>query len=327
MSTLTTPAVETKANTLTADEIKAAVRDGMKEAITLLTAAPAGGDGASTGQKGNGPTPADLLLAAGGSKNVNVKGAGDRYSKESTVLKHVRTGQTVRDAFGNEPKSISELNHAKAGAFFRMLGAKAGMPVEISEHDKSLMDLCYGEKWCGHVGNDYHPELDGGRVKTLLNDSVSGGTNAVPYFFDTDLITYPLLFGELYPMVDVRNVPRGNSVHGASMATPGVTWNVSEGTDMPLFDTGSLIAAFNTTIFNVTAALEVGRDFLQDSPMEIGRSLTEQIGQKLASELDRVVACGNGTSEPQGISNASGTTTVHSTNSTSGPAVVADYSG
>ncbi len=55
--------------------------------------------------------------------------------------------------------------------------------------------------------------------------------------------------------------------------------------------------------------------------------LVEQTGQKLASELDRVIASGAGTNEPTGIATASGTTTVHSANNTTGPAVVADYSG
>ncbi len=318
-----TPPAENKAGTFTIDEIKSAVSEGVVAAFATIAK---GGDGANA-NKGNGPTPADLLKAAGGgTTDVRVKGAAERYSNETRELKHFKTGEKVRDAHGNRPKSISQLNFAKAGAFLKTLGAKAGLPVVLDDEDRALMELCYGEKWCGEVGNQYAPDLDGLRAKTLLSDSTSGGTNVVPFWFDVDLITFPLLTGELFPMVDLRNVPRGNSVHGGSMQNPSVTWGVAEGTEIPVFDTSSLIAALNTSIFTVTAAIEVGRDFLADSPADVGRLLVEQTGQKLASELDRVVAAGNGTSEPTGISNASGTVTVHSVNSTSGPAVVADYS-
>jgi HK97 family phage major capsid protein/HK97 family phage prohead protease len=334
MSTLTTPPVETKANTLTADEIKAAVRDGMKEAITLLTAAPAGGDGASTGQKSTGqkstgqkstgPTPADLLLA-GSSKNVNVKGVADRYGRETRKLKHLKTGESVYHVGGAEPESMSQLNSAKAMAFLKQLAKKAGIPVVLREEERAALDLCFGEKWIGDYNGQYSEEIDGTRMKALLDDGISGGSAAVPYWFDADLITFPLLVGELYPFVDIRNVPRGASVHGASVANPTVTWGPSEGSEMPLFDTSSFVAAINTSIFPVTCAIEVGRDELADSPADLGRTITENVGQRLASELDKVVAIGNGTSQPTGIFTASGLNSFNADNTTSGPPTVNDY--
>jgi HK97 family phage major capsid protein len=144
---------------------------------------------------------------------------------------------------------------------------------------------------------------------------------------DLDLVSFPLLQGELFPFVDVRNVPRGSSVHAASVANPTVQWNMSEGTNMPLFDTSALVAAINTSIFNVTCAITVGRDFLSDSPMEVGRQISENVGQRLANELDKVTAVGNGTTQPTGIFTASGTVSASAANTTTGPPLVADYSG
>ena len=62
----------------------------------------------------------------------------------------------------------------------------------------------------------------------------------------------------------------------------------------------------NTSIFTVTAAIEVGRDFLADTPADIGRILVELIGQRMAAELDDVVANGDGTTQPEGIFTAAG---------------------
>ncbi len=164
-------------------------------------------------------------------------------------------------------KSISELNYSKSGAFLRTLAAKAGLPVALNDEDRALMELAYGEKWCGlRRQRSITPELDGQLREGAFQQDTGCGTNAVPYFFDVDLITYPLLTGmSCTPMVDVRNVPRGNSVHGASMQNPSVNWGTSEGTEIAMFDTSALIAALNTSIYNVTAAIEVGRDFLADS--------------------------------------------------------------
>jgi Phage capsid family len=139
------------------------------------------------------------------------------------------------------------------------------------------------------------------------------------------LLTFPLLTGELFPFVDLRDVPRGNSVHSASVQTPTVQWGVSEGTQMPMFDTSSLIAALNTSITTVTCAIAVGRDFLADSPANVARILVETLGQRLASELDRVVAVGNGTTEITGIFNGSGLNTASAANGNSGPPLLSDY--
>jgi HK97 family phage major capsid protein len=100
---------------------------------------------------------------------------------------------------------------------------------------------------------------------------------------------------------------------------------VSEGTEVALFDTSSFVAAINTTIYPVMAAIEIGRDELADTPAELGRMVTENVGMRLASELDKVCAVGNGTTQPQGIFNASGTASFNADNTTAGPPTINDY--
>jgi HK97 family phage major capsid protein len=309
--------------------------EGMTEALTAFTTkANASGDASNGNGAGNGTgekkfTGVDLLNAAGGTgtTDVRVKSVAEKYSRETRALKHFKTGQTVLDANGREPQSVSELNYAKAGAFLKKLAAKKGITQAVlGEEDNALLELCYGEKWCGEYSGQYrHDEINGQQVKTLLNDSVSGGSAAVPFWFDADLISFPLLTGELFPYIDLRNVPRGNSVHGASVANPTVQWGVNEGTEIPLFNTSSLVAAIDSSIMVVTCAITVGLDFLADSPADVGRTLTENVGQRLASELDRVTAGGNGTTEPTGIFSASGLNTTNASNTTTGPPTVNDY--
>lgn len=256
-------------------------------------------------------------------------GNGDRHkaglSTTKSVGRHVKTGEPMRDERGREAQLPSEMENAKAGAFLRHLAARGGSGISLTKDDRDLLDECYQDRWCGKFQSHYLSGLPGSNVKAVLDDAVSGGSEVVPAWFDDNLITFPLLTGELFPFVDLRGVPRANSVEAASVGNPDVTWGTSEGTEVSLFSTASLIAEINTSIFVVTVALEVGRDFLADAAADVGRTLTENIGQKMSAELDRVIATGNGTSEPQGLTNASGIGTVNADNGASGPPTLADY--
>ena len=109
------------------------------------------------------------------------------------------------------------------------------------------------------------------------------------------------------------------------MGSPSVQWAHSEGTPANLFSTASFISAIDTSIFAVVVAIEVGRDLLSDSPVLVGAQLVEAIAQRMASELDLVIATGDGSTQPEGIFNASGVTTVNSDNAAAGPATLNDY--
>lgn len=88
-----------------------------------------------------------------------------------------------------------------------------------------------------------------------------------------------------------------------------------------------MIAEVNSSIFPVTAAIEVGRDLLSDSPAALGAELVQKLGVRLAAELDNVISNGSGTDRPEGIFTATGLGSVSSTNGTTGPPTVADYMG
>lgn len=86
-----------------------------------------------------------------------------------------------------------------------------------------------------------------------------------------------------------------------------------------------MVSAIDTTIFPVTVAVEVGRDFLADSPANVGELLTAIIGERFRNELDKMIANGNGTTQPEGIFQKSGVSTVASDNGASGPPTLDDY--
>lgn len=238
---------------------------------------------------------------------ARVKKPSERYSTTKSVGKHVRLGEPVQDEHGKQVELPSELDNARAGALLKFIAARSGLNVSLSEHEKELVDQCFAEeKWCGSINGEFKTGVPGATVKALLSDATSGGTELVPEFFDAGVVTFPLLHSELLPKIDLRDVPRGNSVETASVSTPTATWGVPEGTAMTPFDTSGIVAGIDTTLHPVTCAVELGRDLLADTPVDLGRILTELVGQRLMYELDRVIAEGNGTSEPEGIFTASG---------------------
>lgn len=251
-------------------------------------------------KSGKSPSPQDVF---GGAR---VKRPSERFSSTKSIAKHSKSGMPVRNERGQYVETVSELEYAKAGAFLKHRAARDGQPAELSENERELVAEMYdSDHWCGKLGGQYETGIDGARVKALLNDSTSGGRELVPEWFDSAIIQFPLLHSELLPKVDLRDVPRGSAVETASVGNPTVVWGTPEGTAMGIFDTSSLVAGIDTTLHNVVAAIEVGKDFLSDAAADVGRVLVENIGQRLMSELDRVVCKGNGLSEPTGIFNSS----------------------
>ena len=314
-ATLTEEKVTTENKNYTEDDVKRIVADALKQA------------GNSNGSDNGKPTPSDVLGAAakGNNGGIKVKAASEQYSRVKSTAKHFKSGETMRDEFGREVQTIAQSDFAKSGAFLKFLAGRAGISAPLSEHERGLLEECFADPWAGKSGSQWLTDIPGTQIKALLNDGVSGGANAVPIFFDSDLISFPLLFGELFPYVDLRPVPRGSTVEGASVGNPTLSWGTNEGTEIALFNTSSLVAEIGTTIHTITAAIEVGRDFLADAAADVGRVLTENVGQALMAELDRIVPNGNGSTEPEGFFNASGTIAVNSENNTAGPPTLADY--
>lgn len=318
-----------------ADEKDAEIKRVVSEKLTegslsaeqlaeLTKAAPTVGSG--NGKKTTSPL-GSKLYGGSSSSSIRVKGEKEKYDTERVQLKYAKTGQPV--VYDNRPfEGPSELDMAKAGVWFRWKmrrqGANIGRP--LSEHEKGLLVEMFEEDiW---VGED-HPSkgltsVFGMESKAIFDDTTSGGDYLVPEVFDQAVITYPLLFGELFPMVEVIDV-EGRQIETASVGNPTVTWGTAEGTSLSLFNTASLIAEITGTVFPVQVLVEMGRDMLADSPVAVASIVQQNIGQRMQATLDEQIAIGDGTTEPQGITNASGLTTVNSDNGPGGPPTVSDY--
>lgn len=260
---------------------------------------------------------------------------------------HPYAGQPVfeggRGASGQRIiESRSQLEKAVCGVYWKwsIESCQRGGPIpqglRMTDHDRDLLAYALREMEWGGVINGQGDEDPGAigiqcrkltprEQKAIIDDSTSGGTEAAPVVFDDAVILPAILQGDLFPYVNTVNLTRGRRVEGVSFGTVTVAWGGGDGTAITLFNTASFISAFDTTVHTCDGSIEIGLDFLADSPVAVDQILTAQYGQVMAKELDDVIAVGNGTTQPDGIVNSTGITVVNTTGGAGGPPTVGDY--
>jgi len=276
------------------------------------------------------------------SVEVRVKEAAESYSTTKSALTfpentgkgrpHPFAGQRAVDkATGRALETSSDLDQAIAGAWakfsIRCTQIKSSrLALEsMPQHDRELIYFALEKaKWGGHIGGgDIDDEnvkdrlLTPSEQKALFDDATSGGTEAAPIVFDDQVISTPLLNGELYPLVNVVPIPRGRRIEGVVTGTVTGSWGGVDATAISLFNTASYVSAFDTTIFRWQGAIQVGLDFLSDTPIDFGQHITSQYGERLLEDLDDVIADGNGTTQPEGVMQKTGATSVNFAGATS----------
>lgn len=269
---------------------------------------------------------------------IRVKEAAESYSSTKSAMiyptanqkgrPHISAGLPVMDysdpgMAGRPIDNPSQLDKAVIGAWCKMLVATAQRGgsrtfgfQSLPQHDKELIYYAMENMlWNGSSDGGDRADIKAQKLtpflqKALIDDATSGGLEAAPIVFDDDVISAPLLNGELYPLVNVRPLDRGRRVEGVSTGTVTGAWGGVDDTAIALFTTTAYVAAFDTTIFRWEGAIRIGLDFLSDTPIDFGAHITSQYGERLLEDLDDVIATGNGTTQPEGVMTKSGTTTV-----------------
>jgi HK97 family phage major capsid protein len=259
-------------------------------------------------------TTAQKIFSKGaGSGGVRVKRSSEQYDDTRHEATHVRTGRKVFDDMGQEVRRSSQKEIAMAGALLKFSARRAGISVDWTEHDQALLsEQVESHEWASYQGEPGECKIfaPGACKAALLDDSNSGGLEAAPIYFDEMVIVTPLLTGELFSEVQLVPISRGRRIEGATFTQPTVTWNEGDAASGTIFDSTSQIAAMDSTVFDVSCHVIVGKNFLSDSPLQIGNLLVSAIGERMAEAIETVIAKGDGTTQPQGIMGASGTTSV-----------------
>lgn len=267
---------------------------------------------------------------------VRVKDVGDKFSRKRFDVRRP-DGSAVLWA-GKGLETPSEYDKALCGAWLKLALLRLGWnrdnperPVRLSETEKGLLhESAAKDGWVGTANGVYYgggspdgcaPEAT---IKGVLDDTTSGGLYLNPAVLDSSVVTYPLLHSELLPSVELVPVT-GRRVMTPTVGNLSVGWGTMPGTAATPMSTAGLVGNLDTAIQNVQGWIELSNDLAADSPVDIGSTLIGLFGEKLKSELDRVICLGNGVVEPQGFANASGLVVVQSEGGVGGPLTVADF--
>ena len=261
--------------------------------------------------------------ASGGGRNARVRAETEKYPSTGRQKAYYTSGQPVMME-GKHLEYLSQRESALSGVWFKNLMIKRGCwKTELSEHEKGLLNVAAHE--CDWIHAEKPGLMRGDRVKALLDDSTSGGQEIVPEFFDFSLVTQILLHSEIMPWVTIREMSHGSSVESALISHPTVSWSSQpEGTAESLFNTAGLIADISQSAFHVSVHVEIGRDFQADAAPTLGGIINRLLGKSLASDLDNQLMNGDGTTEIQGVLNATGIVQINTGAGTAGPASVGD---
>ncbi len=277
---------------------------------------------------------------------VRVKGAWEMYDAQTSEARYPEgtgrgkqihplagrrisegiVGRTVGARYIDHP---SDLQKAKAGALIKLAingshkgGGALPRPLRMTDHDWQLVyHAAHEDNWGGlisssdadgesqsaiHVNNR---KLRGHEIKALIDDAITGGLEAAPIYFDDMFILDPILFSEVYPYVNVVPITRGRRIEATMFGNVTVGWGGGDEDATDLFDTTGYCSAFDTTIHVCDGAIELGLDFLSDSPLPVVDIVRGQYSQKLLESLDEQILVGDGIQEPEGIFNHTGIAT------------------
>ena len=267
-----------------------------------------------------------------GSKH-RVKNASEMYSTTKSTRtypeynksgrRHPDAGRPMMSMDGRQMQTCSDLDKAVGGVYLKLLcataqrnGSRTAGYQALPEHDKELLQYAMREyNWAGASDGGDSEDIKDRRLtpreqKDLIDDAASGGLEAAPIVFDDDVISAPLLNGELFPFVKVVPLERGRRIEGVSVGQVTIGWGGVDATPIAIFNTAAYVAAFNTTIYRAEGSIRVGLDFISDTPINFGTIITQQYGEALLTSLDNVIATGNGTTQPEGITIHAGVTAV-----------------
>lgn len=309
-------------------ETKAAVVEPTTKLVTsneIKSLISSGFNGAQTGVNHGWDLDDDTTLV--------VKSHVDRFDDTKTSAlwaKGANRGQPIE--YGGRSFDVpTPRRKALAAAWFKF----QVMPEDMTPQDRALvLHAIHKEKFIddastetrllkSHEKQQLTEMVKHGIHKALIADNTSGGNYATPEFFDTDLIILPLLGGEIAPYVTMQDVARGTSAQGFRIGNPTFAASNTEGSAYSVFTTTSFISNLDTTFYRAAGAMEIGRNFLQDATPGLADEILRGYSRAAAVWLDEQILNGDGTTEPEGILNASGIGSVSSTNN-GGARTVAD---
>jgi HK97 family phage major capsid protein len=174
-----------------------------------------------------------------------------------------------------------------------------------------------------------HMEFYGMNKAAVVNDTGTGGQYATPEFFDMDMIVAPTLAASenIAGYCNVIPVPRGAAAQNFVLGRPTIAAaneTDTSGTPTAVFSPTGFITDHDTTFFRAAGFIELGRNFIEDAHPGLVAEIQQQYLRSVRLWFNEQIMNGDGTTEPQGVKNASGTADITPSTPTTGPVTLSD---
>jgi len=251
---------------------------------------------------------------------------------------HLYAGQPVR-LCGIELPEPTPGDFAEIGAFVKwvvnreclMYGAECPAAFAMNHIDNDCVNrLLHSGEWVGIMQEDYKDNFVTLAVKrrTLspleIQRFVSNPEDfqIVPTILEDAVNLEAIRKTFLFPYVNCVAPARGRRVRGGMMVDPDT--NPQRQAQKDAENAKDTLAGRDTVIVAACAGLELDK-FTSPDLFALGRTFVGEYSDKLAEWLDRVIATGDGITEPLGIFSTRGICEVLSRNNAAGPPVPEDY--
>lgn len=154
----------------------------------------------------------------------------------------------------------------------------------------------------GDAGND--PRV----TKALSEATDSAGGYLVPDDFRAEVVRRLPEGSELYPFVTVIPTKRDAGKIPKLSTDVAMSWDDTE--NAAFADSDPAFGQLSYTIHRMNAICRTSRELLEDSAVDLAGLLTQLFTEAVAAERDKVIAIGDGSTQPQGIYSASITQSV-----------------
>jgi HK97 family phage major capsid protein len=216
----------------------------------------------------------------------------DKLAAELSVRMGGQMGPMVTDLV---QEKVRELGLDRVDRKFGMFPGAEGSPARTkAERASSFLRSAI-----------LHSEPGDELVRKALSEGSDGaGGYLVPAEYRAELIRRLPEMSELFP--HVRRVPvAGDSGEFPKLSSDvSIAWGRSESDDIT--ETDPAFTQLTWTVRNMSAITYLSRELVSDANPNIVETITALFTEAVASERDKMIAIGNGSSQPQGIYSASG---------------------
>ena len=149
------------------------------------------------------------------------------------------------------------------------------------------------------------------QIKAMVGSSDAAGGYVIPTGFVAEMLHDEVEASELLPYVRVINVGvRAGSIPSVDSRS-SITWSDTENNDTGESD--PTLAEFTWTSHTARAYAYISNELVDESAVDIVAEVRRQFSEAMAEELDKVIAIGDGSTQPMGLFSNTDITTVTAT--------------